>query len=81
MKNLMNNGLVLLFTGLIAISLAMWACGSRVAIDAGGTATVKHVLTIEFGVCDSLPDIDAKVECVSTLLEILKEAAAKKEAA
>ena len=60
---------ILAFTVLVA-------CQSRHTIEASGTATVRHVIDIEFGACDQLPT-DAKIACVETFLDILKQATAQ----
>lgn len=83
-RKLMDNGIfegAALFgfeIGLLG-ALTLWSggCDSKVALKAEGTATVKHVVTIEFGVCDTLEEPAAKVECVKSLLDILQEATAK----
>ncbi len=70
--------LVLGFYALVIGILALAGCSGEVGIKASGTATVKHVVTIEFGVCDSLPEPADRIECVKALLEILEEVASER---
>lgn len=73
MGKLSSIGILGFMIMILIMGILSTGCQSRHTINAGGTATVKHVITIEFGVCDTLPD-DAKIECVKTLLDLLIEA-------
>ena len=73
---------ILMFMIMILImSMIVTGCRSRHVVKAEGSTTakvegeavVRHVISIEFGVCDTLPDA-AKIECVQSLLKILVEA-------
>jgi len=66
-------------TAMFWIFLAFSGCRSEHSIKASGTATVKHVISIEFAACDTLPDPD-RLECVKTFLEILEAAIKAQEA-
>jgi hypothetical protein len=73
----MDNVSLLLATGLAAVAISSWSCSQDVNIKASGKAQVEHVITIEFGVCDTIQnDPVARISCITTLLDILKTSVA-----
>lgn len=60
----------------LIIIFLLSGCRSESKVTFGGEAKVRAVLDVNFQVCDSLPDLD-KIECVKTLLEVLKTATDK----
>jgi hypothetical protein len=64
---------LLVLVGLITSSYGCGKLDSTHTVRAEGRAEIVHIVDIKFEVCDDLPTQD-KVECVQTLLEILKEA-------
>lgn len=61
-----------------AVAMSLLAPACSVQHRAGGTAhvdgrvVVVHTVDVQFSVCDEF-EADAKFECVSTLLDVLKQ--------
>lgn len=57
--------------------LLLAGCGGTYKVKTSGSSTVEHKITIDFSVCDQLPEENDRVECIKVLLEILRQAREK----